>query len=142
MRLKLLTAAAAALAFLVFLAFRGDSEDTAPCYKEVGEILIGSPEGGPFLRVEAVILYDTETDEPISATIPNEPLTDEFKAEKYPVLLALRGEWTGPITPTHKPHGKWRSVDVVEGTISRVWFWYGEFVTEGEWHLRRGRASQ
>jgi len=45
----------------------------------------------------------------------------------------------GPMAGRTKPHGEWVYVPR-SGWPRYSWFWYGEAVSEGEWHLRnRGR---
>jgi hypothetical protein len=48
----------------------------------------------------------------------------------------------GPMTASNKPHGEWKVVMwQPDCSIGREWYWYGEEVSEGEWHLRdRGAA--
>ncbi len=47
------------------------------------------------------------------------------------------GFWSlsGPMSQSGKPHGEFVSFSVPGGR-ERLWFWYGESVSEGEWHLR------
>ncbi len=45
-------------------------------------------------------------------------------------FFAEGGYGHGPVTPSGKPHGKWKLLSVDQ------WYWYGEQVTEGEWHER------
>lgn len=40
----------------------------------------------------------------------------------------------GPMTASEKPHGHWRFMTLEK--TDHVWFWYGQPVEEGEWHLR------
>jgi hypothetical protein len=40
----------------------------------------------------------------------------------------------GPVSQTGKAHGKWTSR--IGASWKYVWYWYGEQVSEGEWHLR------
>jgi hypothetical protein len=46
--------------------------------------------------------------------------------------------WTsGPLSASGKPHGEWKNLGIGVGAFkSREWYWYGEEITEGEWHLR------
>ena len=57
------------------------------------------------------------------------------------------GHWTmsgeGPMSASGKPHGEWENQDLRAGWWdlpgrgeSKTWYWYGEEITEGEWHLR------
>lgn len=52
------------------------------------------------------------------------------------------GDWItqeGPMTETGKLHGQWTVIDIsgpVEEWTRHEWYWYGEQITEGEWHLR------
>jgi hypothetical protein len=48
----------------------------------------------------------------------------------------------GPMAGQTKPHGEWTTIlwkDDVRQT--RNWRWYGETISEGEWHLRSARAG-
>ena len=48
------------------------------------------------------------------------------------------GFWSGPLSPSGKKHGRWEFLSIRERTY--VWYWYGEEVTEGEFHrYQRGR---
>ena len=43
----------------------------------------------------------------------------------------------GPLSPSGKPHGEWKNGGTGVGPMeAREWFWYGDQITEGEWHLR------
>lgn len=46
----------------------------------------------------------------------------------------------GPMTATGKPHGEWKTTTWGDHFRSiethNEWHWYGESITEGEWHLR------
>lgn len=59
------------------------------------------------------------TDRPLHRTII-------YNGEKSGAMMA------GPLSPSGKPHGAW----VAFPPARRVWFWYGDEVSEGEWHLR------
>lgn len=43
---------------------------------------------------------------------------------------------SGPIAGSNggSPHGEWFVIE--NGKARAMWFWYGEVVTEGDWHLR------
>lgn len=44
---------------------------------------------------------------------------------------------SGPVSESGKPHGEWSVRD--GGLYSQPkWYWYGEEVTEGEWHEKQG----
>ena len=45
----------------------------------------------------------------------------------------------GPMTETNKPHGHWRTHNWSDFKRQHEWYWYGELITEGEWHLRDRR---
>jgi hypothetical protein len=42
----------------------------------------------------------------------------------------------GPMAGETKPHGMWYERYGSDPTDHRVWYWYGEQISEGEWHLR------
>jgi hypothetical protein len=45
----------------------------------------------------------------------------------------------GPLSESGKKHGHWTAIGMrneIEQLPSNRWFWYGEEITEGEWHLR------
>jgi hypothetical protein len=47
----------------------------------------------------------------------------------------------GPMTATNRPHGHWITQTGIFGEpnefkIINIWYWYGEEISEGEWHLR------
>lgn len=42
----------------------------------------------------------------------------------------------GPLSPSGARHGEWRIILGSGGGLRSQWFWYGEEITEGEWHLR------
>ena len=47
----------------------------------------------------------------------------------------------GPMTATNTPHGCWTEIAGMydkenDCQVTHPWYWYGEKVTEGEWHLR------
>ena len=44
----------------------------------------------------------------------------------------------GGMSETGKPHGKWETSFLGTGRFDRhtTWYWYGEVIDEGEWHLR------
>jgi len=49
--------------------------------------------------------------------------------------LAMEGGYS----ESGRPHGKWETVTFLRGadtTVKDEWFWYGEEISEGEWHLR------
>lgn len=41
---------------------------------------------------------------------------------------------SGPMAGNTKPHGEWDIRDDLK--FSKRWYWYGEEISEGEWHLR------
>ena len=41
------------------------------------------------------------------------------------------GSCWGPVSPSGKPHGRWKSVGA-NGQSLELWYWYGEEVTEGQ----------
>ena len=55
-------------------------------------------------------------------------------------MVDSNGDWVGggegPIAGTGKHHGKWDYFQWKPFTTETVFYWYGEAVTEGEWHLR------
>lgn len=44
------------------------------------------------------------------------------------------GSYSGPLTETGSRHGEWFFCDWVNDKGERVWYWYGEEVSEGRWH--------
>ena len=42
----------------------------------------------------------------------------------------------GPLSPSGKPHGHWVQTTWSPYQRTDEWYWYGEKITEGEWHLR------
>ncbi len=42
----------------------------------------------------------------------------------------------GPRSESGKPHGQWHSVSWDPFHSEDEWYWYGEEISEGEWHLR------
>lgn len=42
----------------------------------------------------------------------------------------------GPMSASHKQHGHWTSHTYDDFPPTHTWYWYGEEITEGEWHLR------
>lgn len=43
----------------------------------------------------------------------------------------------GPMSASHKQHGEWDyEFFGDEHRSEKKWYWYGERITEGEWHLR------
>lgn len=46
----------------------------------------------------------------------------------------------GPTSPdSGKPHGEWEYLNWDPLESGKMWFWYGELVTEGEWHVLNKR---
>lgn len=43
---------------------------------------------------------------------------------------------------TGKPHGIWDELWFEPLRMDKKFYWYGEVVTEGEWHLRNKMAPQ
>lgn len=43
---------------------------------------------------------------------------------------------SGPLSPSGKMHGEWRAMFGMDGS---TWYWYGEEVSEGTWHLRNNK---
>ena len=43
---------------------------------------------------------------------------------------------SGPMSETGKPHGKWEMLHFDLNKLEYEYYWYGEVVSEGEWHLR------
>lgn len=48
-------------------------------------------------------------------------------------------QWSGEMSESGKPHGKWHITYFPSYDSRDLWFWYGEEITEGEWHTRTGR---
>jgi len=48
----------------------------------------------------------------------------------------------GPMSPSGKLHGEWKHVQWEPYREWHTWHWYGEEVSEGEWHLRTGHAGR
>ncbi|MEX0938206.1 MAG: hypothetical protein WDZ59_10145 [Pirellulales bacterium] len=44
--------------------------------------------------------------------------------------------FSGPMSPSNKPHGHWEHLNWDTLKLTDRWYWYGEEITEGEWHLR------
>jgi len=42
---------------------------------------------------------------------------------------------TGPMSESNNPHGEWSWYFPRTNTYERRWYWYGEEVDEGQWHL-------
>jgi len=42
----------------------------------------------------------------------------------------------GPMTASNKPHGHWTGFLWSDFKTQNHWYWYGDEITEGEWHLR------
>lgn len=45
----------------------------------------------------------------------------------------------GPIADSGSVHGKWKTLTYKPVNLETEYFWYGEKITEGEWHLRNKR---
>jgi hypothetical protein len=43
---------------------------------------------------------------------------------------------SGPLSESGKPHGHWIALGGDAAGIESIWFWFGDRVTEGEWHQR------
>lgn len=52
------------------------------------------------------------------------------------------GRSDGPMAGTGKPHGIWDELWFEPLRMDKKFYWYGEVVTEGEWHLRNKMAPQ
>jgi hypothetical protein len=50
------------------------------------------------------------------------------------ILFKDAGSMRGPMTASGKPHGEWEHFTGLR--VDHVWYWYGQEITEGEWHLR------
>jgi hypothetical protein len=48
----------------------------------------------------------------------------------------LTGWAAGPLTKNGKLHGEQTTVIVSPYLVTHTWHWYGEEISEGEWHLR------
>lgn len=47
------------------------------------------------------------------------------------------GSMSGPMSPSGKPHGAWVVTYLELGKPDeQIWYWYGDRISEGEWHLR------
>ncbi len=70
---------------------------------------------------------------------------------RFPDDHATYWFWEGPMSASWKPHGRWEYHHKLELTLKSFtdkalsdflsddryhWYWYGEKITEGEWHLR------
>jgi hypothetical protein len=55
--------------------------------------------------------------------------------ERY-ALFPDNGFAHGPMTETGKLHGQWTYSTLGTIGLKTRWYWYGEEITEGEWHLR------
>lgn len=42
----------------------------------------------------------------------------------------------GPMSESGRPHGEWTIIYPSLEESTQQWYWYGEPITEGEWHLR------
>ena len=42
----------------------------------------------------------------------------------------------GPMAGNGRLHGEWIGIEWHDSNITHEWYWYGEEITEGEWHLR------
>jgi hypothetical protein len=45
----------------------------------------------------------------------------------------------GAMSASNKPHGEWNGYDFSYKEEINSWYWYGEKISEGEWHLRYKR---
>jgi hypothetical protein len=54
---------------------------------------------------------------------------------RYRKIVGEDSRAEGPMAGDFKPHGKWR-ISLPSGAQQTSWYWYGEEITEGEWHLR------
>jgi len=55
-----------------------------------------------------------------------------YPAESDSLLLSANG----PLSKSGKMHGKWTWLWKKGKPLTYTWHWYGEEITEGEWHLR------
>jgi hypothetical protein len=70
-------------------------------------------------------------------------LYDEDDNPSHPALRKRILESAGPMAPSGNPHGMWvdtvydnsEALDLV-GNSRTAFYWYGDEVSEGEWHLR------
>ncbi len=61
------------------------------------------------------------------------------RAECFSDASNLESSWavlSGPMSPSGKLHGQWTMTLFGHPEDTAAWFWYGEEITEGEWHLR------
>jgi len=49
----------------------------------------------------------------------------------------LRPSASGPMAGNTKPHGEWTYISWDPFESRKSWYWYGESISEGEWHLRK-----
>ena len=91
---------------------------------------IDVPRGG---LMEFHTVYDQTTDAPVFRTVV-------LHQREGHMLKGLDGiEEEGPLSPSGKWHGQ-TTVTIWEPfKRSSKWYWYGEEVSEGEWHLRNHR---
>lgn len=65
---------------------------------------------------------------------------DNRHLHRYVVVSDETGNPTlideGPMSESSRPHGKWTHINVPLDSTTAHWYWYGEAITEGEWHLR------
>jgi len=67
-----------------------------------------------------------------------------YEPGEYPEGNGFRTK--GPMSPSGKPHGEWEWYSCDQKRLGqdefdryksgRTWYWYGDKITEGEWHLR------
>jgi len=50
-------------------------------------------------------------------------------------------EMWGGVAESGNPHGPWQGYNRADGRRAHYWCWYGEVVSEGEWHLRNRREA-
>jgi hypothetical protein len=66
------------------------------------------------------------------------PFYRKIRVGEYPHAYLAEGA----LTESSKRHGPWKTTDWPEGGhlhVSDEWYWYGEEITEGEWHLRNDK---
>ena len=81
--------------------------------------------------------YSDRGDKYIDTYSPDDVIT-------HRIFMTSDRSWqaTGPMTPSGKLHGQWFVVsESVDGQMETrfKWYWYGDEVSEGEWHLRANR---
>ncbi|MCE9526745.1 MAG: hypothetical protein K8R36_11905 [Planctomycetales bacterium] len=125
------------VAFLVWRFTRGHLLQYS---KAIGFTVVAIPIGLIYLWASFDYYHEQWTTKDGWRVLETRKRWTQVPIERSIDVVDADGKWTqtlsGSVSASGKPHGEWHTLSMRDFSTQSSWFWYGEEISEGEWHLR------